>query len=169
MFPYRISLCLLLITSLYIGVQKANASVTDQTETSHYCGDGFLDQGEACDSGLYNGDGSSVCTINCTENICGDGYLYGEACDDGNTTNEDGCSSACSAEVCGDNIVQAGLGEQCDDGNTMDSDGCSANCQTESEAITANCGDGILTEPDEQCDDGNNMDGDGCSATCTVE
>jgi cysteine-rich repeat protein len=54
-----------------------------------------------------------------------------EQCDDGNTTDQDGCSAACQLEsVCG-NGVQEGA-EQCDDGNTADQDGCSATCQLES-------------------------------------
>jgi cysteine-rich repeat protein len=41
---------------------------------------------------------------------------------------EDGCSSACVAEFCGDGTLQTGLGEVCDDGNTVDGDGCSTTC-----------------------------------------
>jgi cysteine-rich repeat protein len=37
--------------------------------------------------------------------ICGDGFIEGtEECDDGNVTSEDGCSSACAAESCGDGV-----------------------------------------------------------------
>ena len=61
--------------------------------------------------------------------VCGNGILEGnEACDDGNTADEDGCSSACLDEYCGDGITQAGLGETCDDGNTVDGDTCPASC-----------------------------------------
>jgi cysteine-rich repeat protein len=69
---------------------------------------------------------------------CGDGHLDGgEQCDDGNTTNGDGCSATCQMEpppppptsCCGDGHVDSG--EQCDDGNTADGDGCSATCQLE--------------------------------------
>jgi cysteine-rich repeat protein len=49
---------------------------------------------------------------------CGDGVVCGtEQCDDGNTTNCDGCSSTCTTESglrCGDGIVNAACGEQCD-------------------------------------------------------
>lgn len=30
--------------------------------------------------------------------ICGDGLIYEDTCDDGNTNNDDGCSSVCSLE-----------------------------------------------------------------------
>ena|SRR3989344_487055 len=67
---------------------------------------------------------------------CGDGTLdAGEQCDDGNTTNGDGCSAQCTIEQdepqCGDGTLDAG--EQCDDGNTTNGDGCSAQCKEEEE------------------------------------
>lgn len=70
-----------------------------------------------------------------------------EGCDDGNTNNGDGCSSACQVETrwvcvntvnatsvctytaCGNSYIDSG--EQCDDGNTTPGDGCSATCQIE--------------------------------------
>jgi len=55
----------------------------------------------------------------------------GEACDDGNTVDGDGCSARCQLERCGDRIVQHGIHETCDDGNTIDGDGCSARCIVE--------------------------------------
>jgi cysteine-rich repeat protein len=125
---------------------------------------------------------------------CGNGFVeggLGEECDDGNTLNNDGCSSVCLNEVCGDATQQAGeecddgntqgsdgcsetctseicgdlivsTGEECDDGNTDNNDGCSSVCQTEE------CGDGV-TQTSEQCDDGDTIPGDGCDATCTIE
>ncbi len=55
----------------------------------------------------------------------------GEACDDGNTLDCDGCSSSCQIELgylCGDGTVNEVCGETCDDSNTVDGDGCSASC-----------------------------------------
>jgi len=102
--------------------------------------------------------------------VCGDGHVdAGEQCDDGNTTNGDGCSATCQTEsppptpCCGDGHVDAG--EQCDDGNTTSGDGCSATCQTETPPV---CGNEIV-EPGEDCDDGNTAAGDGCDATCHFE
>lgn len=80
-----------------------------------------------------------------------------EECDDGNTASDDGCSSTCVTERCGDNIQQAG--EQCDDGNTIPGDGCRDDCTVEF------CGDNIVDYgTGETCDDGNNVPGDGCDA-----
>ncbi len=89
---------------------------------------------------------------------CGDGIQdFGEECDDGNTTNGDGCQGNCQNPECGDGILDAG--EECDDGNTTDGDGCQGNCQN------PECGDGIL-DAGEECDDGNTTDGDGCQGNC---
>lgn len=63
--------------------------------------------------------------------FCGDGTLdAGEACDDGNNVDGDGCSANCTVEAyCGDGTLDPG--EQCDDGNNENADGCSALCATE--------------------------------------
>ncbi len=77
---------------------------------------------------------------------CGDGSKAGsEECDDGNTNNEDGCSSECLIET----------DWQCD--NTENS---LSQCFS--------CGNGVLEEP-EECDDGNTDNEDGCSDACAIE
>ncbi len=94
-------------------------------------------------------------------NRCADGVTTSsEECDDGNTSDGDGCSAVCTAEFCGDALL-SGV-EECDDGNTSAGDGCSAVCTIES------CGDSILTGT-EECDDGNTAGGDGCSSLCRIE
>lgn len=101
--------------------------------------------------------------------VCGNGDLETtEECDDGNTTNGDGCSSTCTIETteeCGNGILEAG--EECDDGNTANGDGCTSVC-LEEQIVGSICGDGVL-DPNEDCDDGNTVDGDGCSSTCGDE
>jgi fibro-slime domain-containing protein len=123
---------------------------------------------------------------------CGNGRIDpGEECDDGNTTNGDGCTSLCQIEanwdcpnagqpcvyiaVCGNGILTSN--EACDDGNTVSGDGCSADCSmvepgwicpVPGKRCVPNCGDGIITGT-EQCDDGNTTSGDGCSSTCLLE
>ena len=70
-----------------------------------YCGDGIVAPGiEQCDDGrnvsTYNQSG---CGPGCkTVARCGDGQvdgLWGETCDDGNTTSGDGCSATCTLEI----------------------------------------------------------------------
>src|SRR5262249_23701270 len=92
---------------------------------------------------------------------CGNGIIdSGEQCDDGNTTNGDGCENNCTRPSCGNGIVDQG--EECDDHNNVNGDGCEANCRL------PYCGNSIF-DTGEQCDDGNLTNGDGCSSTCTVE
>ena len=123
---------------------------------------------------------------------CGDTLvLFEETCDDGNTINNDGCSSTCTVEhgyvcngsqpsscwsTCGDGAVA--YDERCDDGNLTGGDGCSGVCRVESLyrcsgspsvcEIPVVCGDSNK-EGTEACDDGNITSGDGCSSSCTIE
>jgi len=94
---------------------------------------------------------------------CGNGMIQevlGETCDDGNTFSNDGCSSVCILETCGDGVRQTG--EECDDGNVVSGDGCSDLCESEI------CGDWIQSTG-EECDDGNTTGDDGCSSSCRIE
>lgn len=103
---------------------------------------------------------------------CGDGNVDfgdGEQCDDGNSTDDDGCSASCQVEVggdCGDDVLDPGNSEECDDGNVSDGDGCSANCQLE--PLGEACGDGNVDNL-EVCDDTNVDNGDACNPTCNLE
>ncbi|HVY30201.1 MAG TPA: DUF4215 domain-containing protein [Polyangiaceae bacterium] len=85
------------------------------------CGDGKLVGEELCDDGDEDpNDGCSAtctpeggfvcdvpgqscrkkpdCTAGACTSTCGDGLVIGEACDDGNLDNDDGCSSTCTVE-----------------------------------------------------------------------
>lgn len=122
----------------------------------------------------------------------------GEACDDGNTVNLDGCDSSCTIEtgwtktdvangdnpisvmvaICGDGKnVQ---GEDCDDGNT-DGVGCLADCSdsavgwhcdggslTTARVCVFSCNDDYITGT-ETCEDTNVADLDGCDHSCRIE
>jgi cysteine-rich repeat protein len=60
------------------------------------CGDGYVDAnaGETCEP-----PDVGTCDASCHTIVCGDGMLEGsEQCDDGNTTNLDGCDSGCKFE-----------------------------------------------------------------------
>jgi len=60
------------------------------------CGDGIVDDGEACDDGVNMG-GEGNCIACQAVQICGDGVRNGtETCDDGNTNNSDGCDADCT-------------------------------------------------------------------------
>ena len=131
--------------------------------TFETCGNGTVDMGEDCDGGDGRAWDTSTCDADCTTPTCGDGYLnpHAEACDDGNTSNGDGCSSTCIIEECGNFITESG--ESCDDG-PYGSSSCDIDCSS------ATCGDGYLNPAaGEECDDGNTTSSDGCSSTCELE
>ncbi len=84
---------------------------------------------------------------------CGDGIVGpGEACDDGNATDGDGCDHDCSISACGNGIVAGD--EECDDGNTVDGDGCSSTCRL-ADAVCDDCtdndGNGLVDAADPGC------------------
>ena len=210
-----------------LGLIGGNCASGGAGSVKTVCGDGIVAGNEECDDGnLVNGDG---CTITCliedgfactsgpangpcdTTNpasnnvmpVCGDNQVVlGETCDDGNTDDGDGCSSACAlesgyvcengsdqdgpcpagtgnggpTELCGNGIITPS--EACDDGNTDNEDGCSSACAIETgwecsgepSVCSTICGDGLIPAgSSEVCDDGNTTDGDGCSASCTLE
>ncbi len=122
------------------------------------CGNGVVDDGEACDDG--NADNTDTCLDTCASASCGDGFVGpGEACDDGNQTDDDECSNTCALGSCGDGVKQPG--EACDDGNQIDTDACLSTC------VPASCGDGFVG-PGEACDDANPDNTDTCLDTCVA-
>lgn len=110
-----------------------------------------------------------------------------EKCDDGATSNGNGCSSTCTLEtgyscedlpstcspVCGDGI-RTGT-EGCDDANRLDIVGCESDCSSPMpgytcvgltpDVCTETCGDSTITFT-EQCDDTNSSPNDGCDSSC---
>ena len=112
-----------------------------------------------CESGVCKDDGSGA--LKCAAPACGDNVQQsGEACDDGNLVDNDGCDSNCKPSGCGNGVTTGA--EQCDDGNSVDGDGCDNNC------TPTGCGNGIITVG-ETCDDTNTANADGCSAACAPE
>jgi cysteine-rich repeat protein len=143
-------------------VNGDGCSATCMVEIPPGCGDGEVAGDEECD----DAGESATCDIDCTFAQCGDSIRNvsaAEACDDGNTTNGDGCSDDCHVEIipeCGDGELDAG--EECDDG--PESATCDIDC------TLAACGDGLVNATaGEQCDDGNTGAGDGCDAACQSE
>jgi len=154
------------------------------------CGDGTRNNvTELCDTA----GNSQTCNADCTPPSCGDGKLNPsftplgaagpEQCDDGGTADNDGCSSKCQFERCGNNIVDPGeqcdgspvggfdcfkchlvkcgdaildttFGEQCDDGNNSGADDCVSNLQDPTTCKIATCGDGVRNTNREECDHG---------------
>ncbi len=87
------------------------------------------------DGGLQMGgwtiDDLCVVAYEAADPVCGNGFLEGpEECDDGNTTDGDGCAADCTNEGpppnCGDGVLDSD--EECDDGNMVDDDECRNDC-----------------------------------------
>jgi len=142
-----------------------------------HCGDGICqrDIGENyanCGYSVYNGD----CRF-----TCGDGYLDSpwEECEDGNTTNGDGCNSRCKREICGNGIVDAG--EECDlgpgngnpNGSLLGGNYCDAGCKVQpvpssssssdeySSAYSSSTSSSSSSSSSGTCNDNQDNDGDG--------
>jgi cysteine-rich repeat protein len=137
--------------------EASDNSETSNTSESPVCGDGVVDDGEACDDG--NDDDTDDCTSSCALAECGDGltHIDVEECDDGNVESFDGCNSDCAIQICGDAIIQAP--EACDDGNLLSTDACVM-------CAPAQCGDGFVHQGVEACDDGDTLETNACTSDC---
>jgi fibro-slime domain-containing protein len=138
--------------------------------------------------GSFTSDGSTdasapqsdAATIDCDADpaaclppaVCGDKKPgLGESCDDGNTSDGDGCSSTCQIEA---PYWACAFGSTCVDVRDCDalldaglSDGGDAGCVAPPKPAV--CGDKVI-DVGEACDDGNVSGGDGCSIDCkTIE
>ena len=131
--------------------------------------------GERCHEGFC---------LQSTDPRCGDGRVREElqpgeagyeACDDGNDSDLDACTTLCQLAVCGDGFARIDLpegqpgAEECDDGNQANTDDCNNACRR------SRCGDGIVrsdldsSHSDyEECDDDNSIATDGCTNQCEV-
>lgn len=129
--------------------------------------------GVLCGKGFHCAAAQGICIADAAT-LCGDLKKDdGEACDDGNNLDGDGCSADCkSDESCGNEKVDKPIpgnlkdprNEDCEPPNKVDTTSgffCKANCKF------AFCGNGA-TDPEigEICDDGNTKGGDGCAANC---
>jgi len=141
------------------GAEADSSSGSESTGAPVVCGDGIVDEGEACDDG--NEIDTDAC-VACQPAACGDGHVQAgvEGCDDGNAVDTDACI-ACVPASCGDGYVFEGM-EACDDGNVIPTDACTHVC------TNATCGDGVLYEGVEECDDGNGNALDGCDNACVM-
>lgn len=131
--------------------------------------------------------------------VCGNNSLEtGEQCDDGNKTNNDGCSATCmkeSSDTCTDSdggyvptvrgtatakTLQATDFCSADgtlreykcagaDSITSTTYTCANTCENGACVPATNICGNRITEPPELCDDGNLSDNDGCNSTCKTE
>jgi cysteine-rich repeat protein len=117
---------------------------------------------------------------NCIAPVCGDGIKGpGEACDDGNGSNTDSCTTQClpvckAATDCTGKTAppcraiacnNGGCGTKADTAQNGMSCGSNGAICTDGACSSQMCGDHLLNDG-EQCDDGNKTDGDGCDSDC---
>ncbi|OGZ80129.1 MAG: hypothetical protein A2353_02595 [Candidatus Staskawiczbacteria bacterium RIFOXYB1_FULL_38_37] len=152
---------------------------------------------EDCESaGFYWYDDSCHADPQPEEPVCGNSAVESdEQCDDGNTSNGDGCSSTCQTETPAnpedynnqEDCENAGfywynnschelpyVPPQPEDYNNQED--CESagfywyddSCHADPQPEEPVCGNSAV-ESDEQCDDGNTSGGDGCSSTCQTE
>ncbi len=113
--------------------ESATDPTGSTTAVDPVCGDGVVDDGEACDDGVNDG-AYGGCAPDCSALAasCGDGNVDaddGEVCDDGvNDGSYEGCAVDCLAlgPYCGDGVADGP--EECDDGNDIDDDLCTSQC-----------------------------------------
>ncbi|WP_181234451.1 fibrinogen-like YCDxxxxGGGW domain-containing protein [Enhygromyxa salina] len=76
--------------------------------------------------------------------VCGDGLLHigHEACDDGNATNDDTCTTLCEAPGCSDGLV-SGMESDVDCGGGCLPCGVGLNCNASSDCETWGCFEGV--------------------------
>ena len=171
--------------ALAAGCDDSNSS-TSNPQTTPFCGNGDLENGEFCDLGEFNDGRYGSCNPDCTRAPhCGDGIVQadaGEQCDNG--TNDAGyskntgvtCNPDCSlpvqkAENCGNNELDPG--EECDlgtDKNTGLYGACNPDCTR-----APFCGDGLVqTAYGEECDLSLKASGapfeeyESCSTNCKI-
>ncbi len=123
------------------GATPPGGPLPDDTDCVPGCGNGVVNPGETCDTGIAVGPGScpTVCSdgMACTQNLVVNGGTCTASCSFPPTTlpmNSDGCCPAGANSLndndcvprCGNALVEAG--EQCDDGNLVNGDGCTNVC-----------------------------------------
>jgi cysteine-rich repeat protein len=164
--------------------EPCNGDETCNT-TTHVCTNpADLSDGTSC-------GGTNVCRGgSCVAPSCGNTIVEGsEDCDDGNSTNGDGCDNDCTysctaaadcddgddcngTESCNTTTHVCAGGTALGDGTVCDRDGMAGTrdiCLS-STCVASNCGDSYVDDMmggTEECDDGNSTAGDGCENDCT--
>ncbi|MFC1609574.1 hypothetical protein ACFL6C_01320 [Myxococcota bacterium] len=135
------------------------------------CGNGRIQEAEACDDGDEIDNGEGGCLADCSGvQTCGDGDIEGtELCDerDGNTddwTPNPRCNATCTgyAPYCGDDITNGP--EACDDGLV---NGTYDQCKEDCSGMGPHCGDGVVDTDHEACEPGLGDPCDGCVLDCS--
>ncbi len=159
---------IVLYTSCASGSCTSVSDVNDPCSSGSECKSGICGEFEyqlsryrnCPDDCSWTVDGGDWSACMAGDQICGNGVLEGsEECDDGNTSDNDACTSECRLNVCGDGYVYTGAescdrgsanGETCDAGYGGTCQYCTAQCEYMTRSGSY-CGDGIING-DELCD-----------------
>jgi len=150
------------------GIPNTVAPYFEVCDDGKHCGNGLRCTGNGdCTDGECIPRGDDGCSADCkATGRCGDGATdLGEACDDGNRVDGDGCSGDCRNR-CGDGVLHASEG--CDDGEDCGDGVC--NGQTRAclvDCERARCGDLLVQAGVEDCDSGA-LDSEECNQDCTA-
>ncbi len=183
---FRIISVLFAVTALFVTACGDDGSTpTDSgADAAADGGDAALPDCSGIGDGSSCGDGFICISGVCSPSRCGDGYLAtdaGEACDDGNAINGDGCDDDCTltCEVDAD----CDNGDPCNGAETCDMNVCAVGVlpadgtvDCDAGGMTGSCYSGLCSPPNcgnsmvdtgEDCDDGRNgIQTDGCRDDC---
>ncbi len=169
------------------GVESCNT-------TTHVCAGGSsASDGTVCDRDGMTSTRDICLSMTCVASSCGDTFVDDtmggtEDCDDGNSTNGDGCDNDCTfsctadgdcadgntcngTETCNTTAHTCASGTAAADGTMCDRGMMTRDICLMASCAQSRCGDGYLdtgATPPEACDDGNLTAGDGCEPDCTV-
>ena len=166
----------LLLFALTAWLLAACGEETLRAAAAPECGDGAIDEGEACDDNNSRGrDGcSSSCEIEAGYACVGEPSVCTAAAEDTGTIEDTGGSGDTGTI---EDTGGSGDTTVTDTGGSGDADviedSSGSGDATDTTADTTDpgpprCGDGLV-RPGERCDDGNTDNSDGCNSACCVE
>jgi cysteine-rich repeat protein len=145
---------------LFVNAAAANFHISAASPAVNAGNPGFSpDVGESDLDGQPRKIGAAV-DAGADEGTCGNGGPLdpGEACDDGNAVDCDGCDNDCTlSSTCGNGTTCTAF-EDCDDGNPNNGDCCSSTCDFEIGG--SSCSDQDACTVDDSCDGAGVCDGD---------
>ena len=155
------------------GIEVASGRDPLKADSAPYCGNGRVDDGEACDDGNSNPDDG--CLSDCTSAACTPATAADD-CNDGDVCTTERCVDGfCdwrgNSESCDDGIACTS-GDRCSGGVCRGTENCGAGefCNVERDTCESQepvCGNG-RRESGEACDDGNSNPDDGCLSDCSI-
>ena len=130
------------------------------------CGNAIVEAGEDCDES----GATMLCNADCTLSACGDGVLNeeaGEACDDGNLDDDDGCSATCEVEEAPGTSSSTG-GTSGDDSSTSGDGSTGGDDTTSGDNTTSGPGDSTGSAAETTSTDSTSGNSDGADESTST-